>query len=72
MSRYLDKTPIGEFLLFGKHAGEKITEVPLDYLRWCLREIKDAPDEFHTSIRKELDRRRHEGVGSLDFEECLQ
>ena len=32
---------------FGKHAGSLFSEVPVDYLQWCLRQDFDA-DVMHT------------------------
>lgn len=66
---YLLVTPLGTGFTFGKHRGTDIADVPIDYLRWCLREITDAPEEFGKIIRDELHRRKHAGVGSFDFEE---
>lgn len=60
---------IGTIFNFGKHRDSDIVDVPSGYLRWCLREITDAPEEFHEEIRAELDRRKHEGVGSFDFDD---
>ena len=29
--------PLEEYtLFFGKHKGQKITEIPIDYLKWCI------------------------------------
>lgn len=28
-------------LYFGKHKGKKLSEVPVDYLKWCLENLKD-------------------------------
>lgn len=28
-------------LYFGKHKGKKLSEVPKDYLEWCLKNLKD-------------------------------
>ncbi len=66
---YLVDTPFGPRMDFGKHKGEALQGVPVDYLRWCLREISDAPEEFSKIIRAELHRRQHEGVETFDFVE---
>jgi hypothetical protein len=65
---YLVKTEIGVQMGFGKHIHEHIEDVPKDYLTWCLREIQDAPPEFHEAIRAELHRREHAGCLAFDFE----
>lgn len=36
---------------FGKHVGEKLDEIPLDYLRWVLRECKSIPFGLRRAIR---------------------
>jgi hypothetical protein len=54
---------------FGKHKGSNLSDVPTDYLQWCLRELTDATDDWRKMVRDELHRRKHEGVGSFDFEE---
>jgi hypothetical protein len=70
---YLRFAPDGIHLDFGKHKGDHLCAVPLDYLRWILREITDEEDDHVAALREaargELDRRRHEGVGTFDFEE---
>ena len=70
---YLVFRPTGIHFNFGKHRGDNICAVPLDYLRWILREITDEEDEEVTALREaargELDRRCHEGVGTFDFGE---
>lgn len=70
---YLKFAPSGIILDFGKHRGDNICDVPPDYLRWILREITDEEDEHVLALREaargELDRRRHEGVGTFDFGE---
>jgi len=65
---YLEITCGKTFVIFGKHKGEALEDVPDDYLRWALREITDAPEEFGKVIRDELHRRMHAGVGSFDFD----
>lgn len=64
---YLVDTPFGPRIDFGKHRGEALCGVPIDYLRWALREITDAPEEFRTIVRNEIHRRAHEGVGEFSF-----
>lgn len=68
---YLRFTPFGIHLDFGKHRGENLCDVPLDYLHWILREITDEEDEHVIALREaangEIQRRRHEGVGTFDF-----
>jgi len=56
---YLVKT-----ILFGKHAGTAIADLPLDYLQWGVgaRGFTDDPDMLHT-FRSELARRR----GQFEF-----
>jgi len=55
---------------FGQHRGKALFDVPVDYLRWVLREIHDEEaEEFRQIVRDELHRRQHEGVGTLNFEE---
>lgn len=51
-------------ILFGKHAGTAITDLPLDYLQWGVgsRGFTDDPDLLHT-FRSELARRR----GQFEF-----
>lgn len=66
---YMRVSPLDAVFTFGKHNGTSIREVPIDYLRWCLREITDGPEEFPQLIRAELHRRQHEGVTTFDFEE---
>lgn len=70
---YIRFAPSGIHLDFGKHKGDHLCDVPLDYLRWILREITDEEDEHVVALREaargEIDRRKHEGVGTFDFEE---
>lgn len=70
---YLKFSPFGIHLDFGQHRGENICDVPMDYLRWILREITNTEDEHVVALREaasgELDRRRNEGVGTFDFGE---
>lgn len=46
-------------LPFGKYRGERISEVPIDYLRWCLRkcEILDDYPGLRGAISDEVTRR---------------
>lgn len=66
---YLFCTPQGHRLNFGKHLGQRLEDVPVDYIRWALHEVVDAPEQFREILRAELDRRKHAGVGTLDFGE---
>jgi exodeoxyribonuclease X len=44
---------------FGKHAGKKWSEVPSDYLDWCLRQ--DMDEDVLFTARHELEQRRVRG-----------
>jgi hypothetical protein len=65
---YLHMTPEVGILTFGKHKGAPLYDVPIDYLRWCLREMIGTV-EFRRIVRDELHERVHRGVGTFDFEE---
>lgn len=67
VGRYLQVTPTDVFMTFGEHSGCLIQDVPDDYLRWALRTLDNAPEEFHTLIRAELHRRKHEGCIAFSF-----
>lgn len=41
-------------MTFGKHAGTRIDQVPLEYLLW----LADAPDEWKADLRRYLKSRR--------------
>jgi len=45
---------------FGKHNGQQVSEVPTQYLRWCVRTLTDIEPRLLESIREELTRRRHQ------------
>lgn len=65
---YLILDPPNVVMDFGKHKGSLLSDVPVDYLRWALREVT-APDAFRDIIRDELHRRKHEGAGSFEFDD---
>lgn len=44
---------------FGKHKGTPWTELPLDYIQWCLKQADMDPDALHW-MSAELDRREAE------------
>ena len=54
----------------GKHRGERLDSVPVEYLRWCNRTLQFSPDAdaiaFHLS---ELKRKKHELVVPADLGE---
>jgi hypothetical protein len=66
---YLLMDPPNVIMDFGKHKGSLLSDAPVDYLRWALREIEDAPEAFRQVLRDELHRRLHEGVGEFSFED---
>ena len=39
---------------FGKHRGEPLDQVPVKYLKWCLREIKTLSPDLKASINAVL------------------
>ena len=46
---------VGDYkLTFGQHKGERLSDVPIRYLEWCLDE--DFDDELKEKIRTHLDR----------------
>lgn len=44
---------------FGKHKDEEIADIPTDYLKWVLAEVKNISDALYDAIDKELEE-RHE------------
>lgn len=44
---------------FGKHFGERLSDVPQDYLRWALRNITDMNSDLRWSVEQVL----RQGVG---------
>lgn len=44
---------MADVMLFGKHKGKNMEDVPLDYLMWCLKEIRKCP----RNVLQEIDRR---------------
>lgn len=39
---------------FGKHRGQPIGDVPPDYMRWCLREMKDLSRDMRFTLESAL------------------
>lgn len=42
---------------FGKHKGEPLSEVPDDYLEWCLEKMERLSDYCRHAFEEEMDRR---------------
>ncbi len=42
---------------FGKYKGYLISEIPADYLRWCLQSLQRLSPYFRQDIENELNRR---------------
>lgn len=59
--------PLGYRINFGKYKGSPLVEVPGGYLRWCLENMEDLPDEFVSIVSEHLEEKKHEGVGTFDF-----
>ncbi len=47
----------GERLTFGKYKGRRVADVPLNYLRWCLRECECLDPPLRRAIEAEVYRR---------------
>jgi exodeoxyribonuclease X len=39
---------------FGKHKGKLISEVPDDYIAWCLRDMKDLSRDMRATLEQRL------------------
>ena len=48
---------IDPVLPFGKYRGLRVSEVPTQYLDWCLREVKSLEGYLRGAMRSELARR---------------
>jgi hypothetical protein len=46
---------------FGRHRGQRLEDVPLDYLEWVLREADNASPYLRQAVEAEV--RRRYGVG---------
>jgi len=46
-------------MLFGKHKGKPISEVPTDYLRWMVKGELKLKDWYKQAIHSEIDRRQN-------------
>jgi uncharacterized protein (DUF3820 family) len=46
---------MGKLMAFGEHKGKEMSEVPLDYLQWCLATFEHSPRR--TLIQIEVERR---------------
>ena len=44
-------------LWFGKHKGEDIMDVPLQYLKWMEEEFSDLTEDQREEINHEIERR---------------
>lgn len=42
---------------FGKHAGKRLCEIPGNYLRWCVRKLRDLDPALRKAMNAELRRR---------------
>lgn len=52
---------------FGKHKGTSITEIPISYLQWAVKNL-DSP-ELVAALEKELEMRYDEGDLDLAFDD---
>jgi hypothetical protein len=43
---------------FGKYKGRPLNEVPMDYLRWLVRECSGLHSTLRQAVRQEIARRR--------------
>lgn len=41
---------------FGKHKGEPIAELPIDYVQWCMKNLTDLDEYLLTALRARLGR----------------
>lgn len=48
---------VGWRMKFGKHKGQLLRDIPLDYLQWLERNNTDRDDRLFQAIRKEIKRR---------------
>jgi hypothetical protein len=48
------------YFTFGRHRGVHVSEVPTEYLNWCLRECECLTAWQRWAIEEELARRRHQ------------
>ncbi len=65
-------------ITFGKHAGQRLEDVPLDYLVW-LQDYDKHPDgivrggvDWSVAAQQEIIRRKHEGYTSDLFGNAIQ
>ena len=51
---FIEKPSLLKVCKFGKHKDKLWSEVPLDYLRWMLREMKDLDRDTEFTVRHYL------------------
>lgn len=47
---------------FGKHKGEKIEDLPTDYIEWCLENVERLSPSIQKEMENQLAGRRGEGI----------
>jgi hypothetical protein len=52
-------------LTFGKHRGQTIDQVPVDYLEWCLRKLAQLEPDMRAAMAAEIQRRSTNGPGAV-------
>jgi hypothetical protein len=53
---------------FGKYRGRHLREIGIDYLRWCLVQLRNMDESLRFSIREELDWRAGRSRGTKSSE----
>lgn len=54
----MDFTSACDFVMpLGKHKGERITALPLDYIKWVLENMQDLREPLQSALTGELRRR---------------
>jgi putative quorum-sensing-regulated virulence factor len=47
---------------FGKYKGEKIEDLPTDYIEWCLSEIESLSPSLQAEMEAQLEARQGHGI----------
>jgi hypothetical protein len=53
---------------FGKHKGELLAEIPVDYLQWVISNLDSISDELNDAIEEEIGQRDCDARG----DNCLK
>ena len=47
---------------FGKHRGEKISDLPSDYIEWCLENLENIRPDLQKEMENQLELRKGHGI----------